>query len=441
MRGNYREGSERNRGAGGFVLPEAAANFEDHNESVIYNDVWNLSPKVLNQFRISAARSAAPVQSVTNAPAITVLDAFTGGGAQVDQHTTENHTQFNEFLSWQAGKHQWKAGINVPDISRRGLTDYSNFGGAFTFSTLDDYLQQRPFSLVQQGGEGRTVFLEIVLGAFVQDEYRVSRNLSISAGLRYDWQNFAHDNNNFSPRLSFAWAIGGSRKTVVRGGGGFFYDRTGTQPLFDLKRFNGLRVRRVVLTGALRLDRSTPPGLTAAATSVARFASGWYIPYTAQYSLGIERQVSKSATISVSHWATRGVGLFRSRDLNAPPPPLYVARPNPAFSVSRQIESSGHLQSDALELMFRGNLTRHFTGMAQYTLGRTWTDVAGNYAAGTRSTGINSFPANNYDLSGEWARADYDQRHRLNVLGAMQAHQFLEPRRGICGEFRNALHR
>jgi hypothetical protein len=70
--------------------------------------------------------------------------------------------------------------------------------------------------------------------------------------------------------------------------------------------------------------------------------------------------------------------------------------------------------------MFRGNLTRHFTGMAQYTLGRTWTDVPGNYAAGTRTIGINSFPANNYDLSGEWARADYDQRHRLNVLGAFR---------------------
>jgi len=132
------------------------------------------------------------------------------------------------------------------------------------------------------------------------------------------------------------------------------------------------------------------------------------------------RNHAKSATITVSHWATRGVGLFRSRDLNAPPPPDYLARPDPAISVERQIESSGHLQSDALEVMFRGSLTRYFTGMAQYTLGRTWTDVPGNYAAGTRSTGINSFPSNNYDLSSEWARADYDQRHRLNLLAAVR---------------------
>jgi len=425
VRGNYRFGSEQNRGAGGFVLPEAAADFEDRNGSVIYNDLWNLSPKTVNQFRISAARSAAPLRSVTNAPAIVVLDAFTGGGGQVDQKTTENHTQINEFLSGQAGRHQWKAGINVPDISRRGLTDYSNFGGVFTFSTLDDYRRGRPFSLVQQGGEGRTVFLEMVLGAFVQDEFRVSRDFSISAGLRYDWQNFAHDTNNYSPRLSFAWAVGRKRKTVLRGGGGFFYDRTGTQPLFDLKRFNGLRVRRAVVTGALSDEPLDAAGFLAVPTSLARFASGWYVPYTMQYSAGVERQIAKAAVISVSHWATRGVGLFRSRDLNAPPPPFYLARPNPAFSVLRQIESSGHLQSDALEVLFRGSLTRYFTGMAQYTLGRAWTDVPGNYAAGTRTIGINSFPADNYDLKGEWARADYDQRHRLNLLGTIRPARFL----------------
>jgi hypothetical protein len=63
-------------------------------------------------------------------------------------------------------------------------------------------------------------------------------------------------------------------------------------------------------------------------------------------------------------------------------------------------------------------MTRYFTGMAQYTLGRAYNDVPGNYSASTRSIGINAFPANNYDLSGEWSRADYDQRHRFKLLGA-----------------------
>jgi hypothetical protein len=52
--------------------------------------------------------------------------------------------------------------------------------------------------------------------------------------------------------------------------------------------------------------------------------------------------------------------------------------------------------------------------------------VAGNYSASTRTIGINAFPANNYDLSGEWARADYDQRHRLNMLGTVRAARYLD---------------
>src|SRR5438105_4054674 len=73
-------------------------------------------------------------------------------------------------------------------------------------------------------------------------------------------------------------------------------------------------------------------------------------------------------------WATRGVDLFRSRDVNAPPPPYYLARPDPTIGVYRQIESSGRLQSDALEIAFRGQITRRFNGMMQYALGRAYND-------------------------------------------------------------------
>jgi hypothetical protein len=64
--------------------------------------------------------------------------------------------------------------------------------------------------------------------------------------------------------------------------------------------------------------------------------------------------------------------------------------------------------------------------MIQYTLGRASNDVPGNYSTSTRGSGINSFPANNYDLSGEWARADYDQRHRLNLLGTMHGAKYAD---------------
>jgi hypothetical protein len=113
--------------------------------------------------------------------------------------------------------------------------------------------------------------------------------------------------------------------------------------------------------------------------------------------------------------------------VNAPAPPLYAVRPDPSLGVLRQIESAGDLESHSIDIGLRGNITRFFTGMAQYTLSRAYNNVGG-VAPGTpgggspgmnRPTAINSFPANNYDLSGEWSRADFDQRHRFSLLGTV----------------------
>jgi hypothetical protein len=57
--------------------------------------------------------------------------------------------------------------------------------------------------------------------------------------------------------------------------------------------------------------------------------------------------------------------------------------------------------------------------MVQYTLGRASNNVGGTPVGVNRQFGINAFPANNYDLSGEWSRADFDQRHRLSLLGTV----------------------
>ncbi len=423
---SYRNITDRNRGAGGFVLPEAAANFQDREDELYYNDSLTVTPKLLNQFRFVFGRQHTPTTSVRSDPAIVVPGSFTAGGAQADRLQTENHINLNDIVSWSAGKHEIRTGINVPDISRRGLDDYTNFGGTYTFSTLEDYRQNRPFSLIRQQGNGHVVFIETVVGGFFQDEYHVRPNLTISGGIRYDWQNFLHDNNNFAPRISFAYSPTKNRKTVFRGGAGLFYDRTGPGPIFDLERYNGVRLRQIVVTNPTYLGSADPAVFASQPTSITRLDPTLKIPYTAQFSMGVERQLYKSATLSATYWATRGVGLFRSRDVNAPPPPDYAGRPNPGFSVYRQIESSGHLENDALEISFRGQITRLFNGMVQYTLGRAYNDVAGNYTGGTRSIGINAFPANNYDLSGEWARADYDQRHRLNILGTLHAVKYLD---------------
>jgi hypothetical protein len=413
IRGLYTDRTVLNQGVGGFNLPETATNFRDREDIIYFNHRGQIAGNFYNFFRFLIARQHTLTTSVDQQPKVVVLGAFTGGGAQADKLQTENHIAFNEIVVWSGKKHTVRFGVNVPDISRRGLDDNTNAGGTYTFSSLADYLARRPFSLVHQSGNGHVVFVEKVLGGFVQDEYKVRPNLQISIGLRYDWQNYFHDNNNVAPRTSFAYSPGKGRKTVIRGGAGTFYDRTGPQPIFDLLRYDGHHLLQYVITNPAYPDPNAtgPPSIVTLDPKVK-------LPYLVQFGAGIERQVAKSTTITVNYYGTRGIDLFRSLDVNAPPPPFYLARPNPQYSVWRQIESSADMKAHSLEVGLRGNITRYFTGMAQYTLARAFNNTGGNPSAGTRSS-LNSFPANNYDLSGEWARADFDQRHRFNLLGTI----------------------
>lgn len=403
--------STRNSGVGGFNLPEVAANSSGHEVHLFVTLRRILSPSLVNEFTMRAGNEGSLTRSVNpDTSKVVVLDAFTGGGGQTDRRTTENHVQLNEILSWNHQKHFIRGGLNIPDISRRGFSDRSNFGGTFSFSTLADYVNNRPFlfSIIQ--GDGHLAFLQKDFGLFVQDNILVRPDLSVGVGLRYDRQSYLGDNNNLAPRLSFAYAPDKNRKTVIRGGAGIFYDRTGIGPIADRLRFDGQRLREVSISNPDFSDPFSNGTLATQPVSIVRFAPNIREPYFLQYGLGIERQLTKSLIATVNYINTRGTKLYRSRDINAPLPP-FLERPDPTIGVLRQVESTAHSQAHALELMLRGKIGRFFNGTVQYTLGRAYNNTSG----------INSRPANNYDLAGEWSRADFDERHRLNLLGMIRA--------------------
>jgi len=115
--------------------------------------------------------------------------------------------QLTQNVSYLKGRHLLKAGFAIPDLSRRGFDDRSNFAGTFTFASPSDYALGRPVSFLQQRGDGRIVFLQRVFSGFVQDQISVTRALSVGVGVRYDWQNIFADNNNVAPRISAAYAL------------------------------------------------------------------------------------------------------------------------------------------------------------------------------------------------------------------------------------------
>jgi outer membrane receptor protein involved in Fe transport len=405
---SYDDQIQRNQGVGGVTLPSAGLDWHSVEQDTTYNQLTVITPALLNQIRILAGNEYETWESNNAAPKIIVLDAFTGGGAQADRSRTEHHLQLTDIVSWTVGRHTMKAGFQIPDLSRRRFDDNTNTAGTFYFSSLGDYVASRPYSFIQQTGNGHIVFLEKVFGGFVQDEIRVRPNLSLVLGLRYDWQNYFHDNNNVSPRGSIAFAPGSSGRTVFRAGAGLFYDRSGPGPIQDVLKYDGTRLLRYVITNpGYPSPFSTQGPVAVQPPGIVTFAPDIVIPSILQYSVGVERQLRKGTSASVTYTGTRGFDQFRSRDVNAPPPPLYLLRPDPAYGVVRQIESAGRARANSVQFTLKGQFAPRSTGSVQYTLSKALNDTSG----------VNWLAPNSYDLSLEYARADADQRKRFDFVG------------------------
>jgi hypothetical protein len=410
---SYEQAANKNVGVGGTVLPEAGANnnFLEHEINVSYRHVF--STKWVNQLRFLVGHYDAPIRSLNENPQFVVSGAFTGGGAQADARRTEYHFDGTDIVTYVRGKHELNFGIDVPDISRRGMDDFTNFSGTYTFASLADFQAGRPATFFEQRGQGHLVFLETLLSGFIEDTIRVKPNFSVTVGARYYWQNYFHDEpHNLAPRFGFAYAPTKNSKTVFRGGAGVFFDRTGPRPIADLLHFNGVNLQRFIVENPS--FPVTPAGLASVPTSEVVLDPRAKIPYTVQYSFGVERQVTEKSTFSATYVGSRGIDLYRSRDINAPPPPNFLARPDTALGQVRQIESGGYQKSNALELTFRGRPSKYFTGQVQYTLGKTYNNTSG----------ITYFPANSFNPAADWARSDNDRRHKFDLLGSTQASRF-----------------
>jgi outer membrane receptor protein involved in Fe transport len=396
--------NSRNQGVGGTTLAEAGTNDHGDEEQVIVGARTILTPHLLSEFRWLGGREITSTASVNPGRHIVVLDAFTGGGAQADQGTSEYHFNLTESLTYVHGHHLVKGGFAIPDFSRRGYDDRTNRAGTYTFSSLDDYAQGMALSFLQQRGDGNLVFLQKVFGAFIQDQMTLSDRLSITAGVRYDWQNIFVDNNNVAPRISAALAL--NKKTILRGGAGVFYDRAGDNAIHDVLRSRENRLQRFIVVDPPYPDPFAGVSTASTPASIVVLQPGIRTPYTVQFGGGIERQLRKGSSIAVNYLGSRGVDLFRSRDINAPPPPLYLERPDPSVGQVRQIESTGRQLVHSLQVLASGRLMPRLQGNIQYTFSTAHNDTSG----------INALPANNYDLASEYGRADFDQRHHLEGL-------------------------
>lgn len=427
----YQDTSNRNEGVGNQTLPEAGYNTEGREDDVVIHDNYILSASALNEAALVLERQRDPISDVQEGPRVVVNGNYVGGSAQNDQLATEYNVRAKELMTWTIGRHTLKFGINLPHLGRRVFEDNTDRYGSYTYSptyapdgtviatAIQNEQAGSPSGYSIKQGQSRFVYHQDEVGAFVQDQIKLTPRFSVTPGLRYDWQNFLDgDVNNFSPRVSFAWVWNQASELVLRGGGGIYYDRTGSGPLLDLARYAPGKMRLLQVSANQQplcypvsdcVDvKALPPSLTVLDPRIRT-------PYSIQYGLSLERKVGEKGTISIGGRMNRGDDLYRSVDINAPLPPDYSTRPNPDVSQLREIQSEGTQIGSALDVNYRGRFNKRFTGFAWYT----WSHYANN------TDGFWFFPQNQYDPNAEWGPASWQRRNHFGFYGAFNPRHLL----------------
>jgi hypothetical protein len=429
-------------GVGGFNLPAEGVNNETTTQSAQLTATWVVSPQAINETRFQYTRSGNSQTATAGAPTISVSGYFTGNAAeQGPQFTDQGTYELQNYTSVNKGKHFVKIGARLR-VYREADFDNTNFNGMFVFSSINAYIatlqgiqQNLTFPQIVANGGGAFQYVAVAgnplsrvnqvdVAPFIQDDWRVIPSLTLSLGLRYEAQTNMHDKGDFAPRIGVAWGLGGGQgrlrqpKLVIRGGFGMFYDRFALAQTLNAERFNGEVQQRYVVqapqfffTSGIDPLAVVPPGQ---AVTSWKIDPGLVAPRIIQSAIGVDRQLPKNITLSVNYTDSRGVHELRTVNINAPSPGTFPASPlYPMGNASPlyEYQSSGLFKQNQLTANINARLSARYTLFGYYSLGH----------AHSNTDGVNTFPANSYDLSNEWSRAAFDVRHRLFVGGSIAA--------------------
>ncbi|MBI2688292.1 MAG: carboxypeptidase regulatory-like domain-containing protein [Acidobacteria bacterium] len=456
VRYGYSQSENENQGLGQFNLASRAYSTQDHDHTIQATETAILSPNTINESRFQFLRSDTRQLGDISIPSISVLDAFTGGGAQIgDARTLRNALEWTNITSINKGKHLWKFGGR---LRSSWLEDRNpnGFGGSFTFAgglapALDSnnqpipgvqvaitsleryrrtlYFQQLGLSAAQIRalGGGASQFAlssgnplasvsQLDAGLFFEDAWRYRPNLTISYGLRYENQTNISSNKNFAPRASIAWGMDGKgskpAKTVLRVGGGIFYDRFQDTLTLQALRFNGTNQLQYLVPNPdffPSLPSATALSGYQTALTMREVAKDLQAPYVIQTVAGIDRQLPKSTTVSVNFVETRGLHTLRIRNINAPYPGT-TTQPLGSIGNVYYYDSSGSFTQRQIMANFNTRFRSNVMLFGFYAFGHANGDTDG---AGT-------FPANTYDLSTEYGRSSFDIHHRVVMGGNLR---------------------
>ena len=368
------------------------------------------------------------------------------------QHGTTNVYQLNDNLTWVHGRHQAKFGVDCRitqqnayrDVESRGFIDFT---GLILGNALEELLLGLPTDSGVATLDNPEHLRTHSYNFFANDTWRVRPNLTLTLGLRYEYnspgvdaQNHANlydqatqtlvpvgtdgmprggyfpNRNNFAPRVGLAWTPARSQRTVLRAGYGIYYDQSSLAPgeglYFSPPYFNFNVYYPLSATAPLLLDNPFPSNFPLPTPpSALAFQRDLRTPYVQQWNFNIERSLGGSRMLEVGYVGSKGTELIGARDINQPPPSptRILERPMPEFADIDLLESNRNSIYHSLQARFEQRLDFGLSLLASYTFAKSIDNDSSFFS----SDGDPNFPQDSYDLHAERGLSNFDVRQRL----------------------------
>lgn len=345
------------------------------NHVITFSEYHTFTPTLTNEFRLGFNRNTQvftagnfPFPGLAVFPNLTFDDTLNqvGPDPNAPQFGVQNVYQATDNIVWIKGKHNLKFGIEGRKyISPQGFTQRAR--GDYEYGTTEEFvLDQVPSSFGQRSTGNNTYYGDqSAIYVYGADEFRMTKNLTINLGLRYEFTSVPFSERlqslnaaasvpgliefkepqpqygNFAPRVGFAWSPNFWGTTVIRGGFGMAYDvlydnlgLLAVPPQFggtcDVNQsINGLGGCNWSTSAFLAnggLPAGTGNGLqTFSSIAEQRAATANFLPpvqklpYTETWNLGVEHTFGRNYTAEVRYVGTRGIHLPVQQQIDIQP--------------------------------------------------------------------------------------------------------------------------
>jgi hypothetical protein len=391
LNGNHFSGNDVNDRISGFTQPSAGRYAKVQAWGTQISEQYSHS-NLVNRFHLSfvdyVPDSAFPLDSSVSV----VRPNYATTGYSTVNWVHVNSYDAGDAVTLSLNRQQIHVGF---DFIRQTAHDYSYTPfGTYTYAPGPPQESQVPLRYAQTFGVQDIHYGQTALQGYVSDEIRLSRRLTATAGLRYEYQSITDSRANFGPRLAMAWDVRGDGKTIVRGGFGIFYDQLF---MYVSRRF--ITLGPDAPTETVTIPYGTPgfpvypnslpaplPGTSAGKLNIYLPADTLSNPYNLQFTGGVQQQIGRDFTLSIDGQHSHTLKQFRVNDINHPTPFIRTGpgqvRPGAAADATRPyttydgvpvrdvavIENSASSIYDALDLGITKRFGSRFQLAAHYVL-------------------------------------------------------------------------